>query len=582
MNNIHGYDQRNVRRCAIYTRKSSEEGLEQAFNSLDAQREACAAYIDSQKHEGWRALPVCYDDGGFSGGSMLRPALTRLLADIDAGNVDAVVVYKVDRLTRSLADFAKIVETFDARGVSFVSVTQQFNTTSSMGRLTLNVLLSFAQFEREVTGERIRDKFAASRKKGMWMGGTVPLGYDVRERKLVINPEEAQLVCWIYRRYAELGNVTSLQQELDARGARSKARTSRSGKKSGGSRFYRGALYTILHSRLYRGEVSYGEQVYRGEHQAIVEDALWDQVQARLVQSNQARRDGIEAAEPSPLAGLLYDPHGKRFTPTHAVKNGKRYRYYVSQAVIRKRGTRQDRPMRLPAGEIESLVSRRLQKFLASAHEMLDLVAVNMESVEERERLLMGAADYGQRWSTLAPLEQRMFLRGALSRIVVHEDRLALMVSVPRLHALLLGAVNAVPRRSPPAQDDEATLWVEATLGRCGGEVRLVIPPQTLPGLAQARPNAALIRSVALAHSWYDRLLAGEARLQQTFCKEMGVKKNYVSRLLRHAFLAPDIVEAILAGRQPSLVTLDKLLRNLPMQWEAQRRILGFPPVGAR
>src|SRR5258706_297056 len=239
-------------RCAVYPRKSSEEGLEQAFNSLHAQREACEAFIRSQRHEGWSCLPQAYDDGGRSGGNMERPALQQLLAEIREGKVDVVVVYKIDRLTRSLADFAKIVETFDAKGVSFVSVTQQFNTTTSMGRLTLNVLLSFAQFEREVTGERIRDKIAASKMKGMWMGGVPPLGYAVRERKLVINPAEAERVRWIYRRYAELGNVSSLKQELDQHGYVSKARTSRNGKTTGGNRFYRGALYTILHSRLYR------------------------------------------------------------------------------------------------------------------------------------------------------------------------------------------------------------------------------------------------------------------------------------------------------------------------------------------
>jgi DNA invertase Pin-like site-specific DNA recombinase len=262
-------------RCAIYTRKSSEEGLEQAFNSLDAQREACEAYVRSQKHEGWSLLPDFYDDGGISGGTMERPALKRLLADIEAGRVDTVVVYKVDRLTRSLSDFSKIVSVFDARGVSFVSITQQFNTTTSMGRLTLNMLLSFAQFEREVTGERIRDKVAASKKKGMWMGGVVPLGYEVKDRKLIIHEAEAETVRFIYRRYTELGSVRLLAEDLKAQGIRGKAPVSPGGEVSSeGSILARGALYRILSNRLYRGEVHLQGSHYPGEHLPVVDEEL--------------------------------------------------------------------------------------------------------------------------------------------------------------------------------------------------------------------------------------------------------------------------------------------------------------------
>jgi len=262
------------RRCAIYTRKSSEEGLEQDFNSLDAQREACEAYIRSQRHEGWHCLPAMYDDGGISGATLERPALQRLLSDIEAGSVDAVVVYKVDRLTRSLADFAKIVEVFDTKGVSFVSVTQQFNTTSSMGRLTLNMLLSFAQFEREVTGERIRDKIAASKKRGMWMGGCAPLGYDVKEKKLIVNESEAQRVRHIYRRYAALGSVRTLKAELERDAIRSKSRVDRFGRRFGDKPLARGALYLMLQNRLYRGEVVHKAMSYPGEHAAIIDATL--------------------------------------------------------------------------------------------------------------------------------------------------------------------------------------------------------------------------------------------------------------------------------------------------------------------
>src|SRR3954462_11822795 len=280
------------RRCAIYTRKSSEEGLEQDFNSLHAQREACDAYIKSQKHEGWRPLSTHYDDGGYSGGSIERPALRRLLADIHAKRIDVVVVYKVDRLTRSLADYAKIVEVFDASGVSFVSVTQAFNTTTSMGRLTLNVLRSFAQFEREVTGERIRDKIAALKKKGMWMGGMPPLGYTVENRKLVIVEPEAESVRDIFRRYAELGSVRLLQQDLAARGITGKSWVSTSGRCWGGKPIGRGTLYLILQNRLYRGEIAHKDKVYPGEHPAIVDAVLWDAVQARLAENAVERGTG--------------------------------------------------------------------------------------------------------------------------------------------------------------------------------------------------------------------------------------------------------------------------------------------------
>jgi site-specific DNA recombinase len=302
-------------RCAIYTRKSSEEGLEQAFNSLDAQREACAAFVISQKHEGWVVLSTLYDDGGFSGGTMDRPARQRLLTDIRADQVDVVVVYKIDRLTRSLFDFAKIVEAFDARGVSFVSITQQFNTTTSMGRLTLNVLLSFAQFEREVSDERICDKITASKKKGMWMGGLPSLGYDVQNRKLVVNKEEAGTVVHIFRRYVQLRSVRALRAELDAAGIRSKRRILADGTPLGGQKLSRGALYLMLQNRIYRGEITHKGNAYPGEHPAIIEKELWDEVQVVLAENRVDRTTGADAKQPSLLAGLIFDENGEQLTP---------------------------------------------------------------------------------------------------------------------------------------------------------------------------------------------------------------------------------------------------------------------------
>ncbi|NLH80187.1 MAG: recombinase family protein [Phyllobacteriaceae bacterium] len=323
-----------VVRCAVYTRKSSEEGLEQSFNSLDAQREACEAYVASQKSEGWIVLPQMYDDGGISGGTMDRPTLQRLLADVAAGLVDTVVVYKVDRLTRSLGDFAKIVEVFDAASVSFVSVTQSFNTTTSMGRLTLNMLLSFAQFEREVTGERIRDKIAASKAKGMWMGGRPPLGYEVRERKLEIVEAEAETVRHIFTRYAELGSVLDLRDELAAVGITAKRHVSAAGNATGGGTLGRGALYHLLQNRLYRGEIDHKGTIHPGEHEAIVDQDLWDRVQAVLAENLVERAVRSDAASPSLLAGLVRDQDGIPLTPMHANKTGRRYRYYVSHDLI--------------------------------------------------------------------------------------------------------------------------------------------------------------------------------------------------------------------------------------------------------
>src|SRR5438046_876860 len=359
-------------RCAIYTRKSSEEGLDQEFNSLAAQREACEAFIRSQQHEGWTSARTLYDDGGFSGGNMERPALQRLLADMRAGRIDIVVVYKVDRLTRSLADFARLVELFDAQGVSFVSVTQQFNTTSSMGRLTLNVLLSFAQFEREVTGERIRDKIAASKKKGMWMGGNVPLGYDANERTLVINPAEAETVRRIFALYRELGCVRRVKEEADRLGLRTKCSTTANGAERGGKPFSRGHLYTLLSNPIYTGQIAHKGELYLGQHPALIDDESWSAVRDQLAANTSDHRRKAKAVEPSLLAGLLVDARGERFTPSHAVKKGRRYRYYISTALITDVGTDRAQGWRLAAREIEEAVIRILVGALTNPASLVD------------------------------------------------------------------------------------------------------------------------------------------------------------------------------------------------------------------
>ncbi len=407
-------------RCAIYTRKSSEEGLEQEFNSLDAQRESCAAFIRSQIHEGWSMVQTRYDDGGFSGGRLERPALQRMMSDIHAKKIDVVVVYKVDRLTRSLSDFAKIVEIFDTNAVSFVSITQQFNTTTAMGRLTLNVLLSFAQFEREVTGERIRDKIAASKKKGMWMGGVVPLGYDVKDRQLVINNREAETVRYIFQRYVDLGSVSGLKEQLDAEGIVSKPRKNSNARLRGAKPMGRGMLYHLLHNRLYLGEITHKGEPYPGRHEAIVDRALWDQAQLSLDANRTDHKIGTHAKNPSLLAGLLYDDSGERMSPSHAVKNGKRYRYYVSQSLIRQPKRMATGGRRIPAGDIEELMGTQVRTFLDDEGQVANAIRVYITDAPRQRYALEKARQLASRWDDGTPAERRGMLLQLIKRIEVH------------------------------------------------------------------------------------------------------------------------------------------------------------------
>src|ERR1700738_134389 len=475
-------------RCAIYTRKSSEEGLEQEFNSLQAQREACEAFIDSQRHEGWVCQRAAYDDGGFSGATLDRPALQRLLADITAGRVDTVVVYKIDRLTRSLADFAKIVEILDARGASFVSVTQQFNTTTSMGRLTLNVLLSFAQFEREVIGERIRDKMAASKQKGMWMGGVPPFGYRAQDRKLIIVDSEAEIVRFIFRRYAELGSVRLLKDELEARSIQSKLRTSASGRISGGKPFARGPLYLILQNRIYRGEIVHNKQSHLGEHEPIIDQPLWDAVQAQLASNAAQHNDGGKTRPPSLLVGMLFDGDGNRMTPGHAVRKDTRYRYYVSRSLITKDRTETSAGLRIAAAEIQNLVSSRVHRWLLDPGSIYKSTSARLTDASMQQRLVARAADIGKSWPELPVARKRAVLTALIVRIEVSVDQIDIHLRPLRLSALL--DLPATP--SQGVKDDEIELLsVPARLRRSGREIRMVIYGTDS---FVAKPDARLIK----------------------------------------------------------------------------------------
>jgi DNA invertase Pin-like site-specific DNA recombinase len=565
-------------RCAIYTRKSSDEGLEQAFNSLDAQREACAAFVLSQKHEGWSVLSTLYDDGGYSGGTLDRPALQRLLADIAEAKVDVVVVYKIDRLTRSLFDFAKIVEAFDARGVSFVSITQQFNTTTSMGRLTLNVLLSFAQFEREVAGERIRDKIAASKKRGMWMGGLPPLGYDVRDRKLVVNEEEAQTVLHIFRRYVELRSVRALKVELDAAGICSKHRTFADGTVYGGHKLSRGALYLMLQNRIYRGEITHKGNAYPGEHKAIVDKALWDMVEAVLAENRINRTKGADAKYPSLLAGLVFDDSGERLTPTHAVKKGTRYRYYVSRSLIT--GTAKDHSQgrRIPAGNLENLVMGRLLAFLGDEGAMLSAISDAEENGAEQKRLIARGRQISGEFPTLTPDAIRSILLTLISRIDIRAEHVEIGVYRPRLYDLIQ-ARSLEPFSADPAPashpGDSLKLKVKARLQRVGREMKLVV--HNAEDRAAADPG--LLRIVARAHDFQERLIQDPDVTVPAIASQERLTIGYLSRLLRLPSLAPDIVTAIINGKHPPELIAKRLMRlalKLPTDWAEQRKLLGF------
>jgi site-specific DNA recombinase len=399
-------------RCAIYTRKSSEEGLDMEFNSLDAQREACEAYIASQKSEGWVATRERYDDGGFSGGTLDRPGLKQLLADTDDGLIDVVVVYKIDRLSRSLMDFSKLVEVFDRNGVTFVSVTQSFNTTTSMGRLTLNILLSFAQFEREVIGERIRDKVAASRKRGIWMGGYVPLGYDVQDRKLVVNDTEAASVRRIFERFVQLGSATVLARDLRREGFRNKQ----------GTLIDKGYLYRLLNNRVYRGEALHKGKAYPGEHDAIIDADLWERVHAILQESPRKRANNSRAQTPALLKGLIFSDTGAAMTPTSTKKGGKLYRYYVSMDVIRNRETGEENaPLRLAAGMVEDAVVTEVRRILQTPEVVTQvLAALKREGGGASEADAIAALhEFNALWSQLFPAEQARIIQLLVRRVTV-------------------------------------------------------------------------------------------------------------------------------------------------------------------
>ena len=599
-----------VRRCAVYTRKSTEDGLEQDFNSLHAQREACEAYVRSQAGEGWKLLPDLYDDGGFSGGNMDRPALARLLADIEAQKIDTIIVYKVDRLTRSLADFSRIVDVLDAHDVSFVSITQQFNTTTSMGRLTLNMLLSFAQFEREVTGERIRDKIAASKRKGMWMGGFVPLGYEPDGRTLTINEEEAGTVRKVFELYLELGNVRHVKQAADDLGLTTKVRRSNNGKaggseaggkprgdgrdgivihmsngaapdagrqavgegdaspvtkrSAGGRPLSRGYIYKLLGNPLYVGCIAHKGEIHEGLHPAIIDRATWEAVQQRLI-SNRGRKRSIPTrkTEPSPLMGKLFDADGLPLTPSHAVKSGRRYRYYVSRHLVN--GTvgenTTDSGWRLPAREIERITADAITALISNPARLAEAARDSDIPADWIGELLSRvSADQQTNRSTRTQITTDSL--NLAERVVLGTDQIKITLG--------LSSMTGTP-------DTTITHSIPTCIRRRGVEMRLVLDDPD-KGEAPANPDPRLIRCVVQAHAWFNDLKLGRVATLSDIARSEGVSDRHISQVLPLAFLAPDITEAILAGRQPPELTAETLIKriDLPLHWDDQRAMLGF------
>jgi site-specific DNA recombinase len=526
-------------RCAIYTRKSTEHNLDLEFNSLDAQREACEAYIKSQAHEGWRLIPSRYDDGAFSGASLDRPALQRLLAEVRSGKIDIIVVYKVDRLTRSLADFAKLVELFDQHSVSFVSVTQSFNTTSSMGRLTLNLLLSFAQFEREVIGERVRDKIAASKRKGIWVGGPVPLGYASINKKLVVVPEEAETVRLIFRRYLEVGSIRTLMQSLERKGIRTKRQVGSNGQTRGGIRFGVGPLAHLLRNRFYIGEVVYRGKIHRGEHEPIVDQALFQAVQTRLTASAMARQLRLRGS-PAILAGRIFDDRGNRMTPTHTNKNGARYRYYVSHAILQKRTDEAGSVSRVPAPEIEGLVVKALG-----------------------ERFGVGG-DHNEPTDT----DDRNLIERQLDRVVIKAQAVEIYLVDSSGNRQGSSAGNCKSTGRP-----ETTITVPWSAAPFADAKGVLHSPSPHPTLSSAT-REALLGAVAKARIWIEELVDGRVASFAEIAEREGKVERYIRLLAPLAFVSPRIISAIMDGSAPADLTVTGLAQPLSHSWSDQQRII--------
>jgi DNA invertase Pin-like site-specific DNA recombinase len=565
-------------RCAVYTRKSTDEGLDSDFNSLDAQREAGEAYVQSQRQEGWVLLPDRYDDGGYSGGSLERPALQRLLRDVETGRIDCIVVYKVDRLSRSLMDFSRLVETFDRHKVAFVSVTQHFNTTDSMGRLTLNILLSFAQFEREIITERIRDKIAAAKKRGKRCGGVPVLGYDLVEGKLVVNPKEAKLVNHLFESFLRIGSTTILAHQLNEQGHRTKSWTTKKNVERKGGLWNKAHLYRLLHNRVYLGDVTHKGQSYKGEHLGIIEQTLWDKVHSILAKNHHARSARTKAETPALLKGLIRCGHCQTSMGiTFTRKAGRMYRYYLCQNVSK--GGYGACPVKsLSAGEIERVVVDRLRNVLRDPGIVARIGRV-AEPPVGAEEIRQALLNIDELWDELFPGEQARIVEILVEGVTVEEQEMTITFRANGLRSLALESqgVEGAPMAAP---GDPITVCVPMQFKRRGGRKEIIVPEQDEPSVeVVAAPQEPLVLALAQARRWQEMLDAGRYETVEALARRMKVSTTYAARILRLNHLAPDIVQAILGGREPSGLSLTLLGRALPAAWEEQRAQLGFPPV---
>jgi DNA invertase Pin-like site-specific DNA recombinase len=557
-------------RCAIYTRKSTEDGLDQEFNSLDAQFEACRAYILSQRHEGWSLLNERYDDGGFSGGNLERPGLKQLLGDVASRKVDIIVIYKVDRLTRSLADFAKIVDVLDGVGASFVSITQSFNTTTSMGRLTLNMLLSFAQFEREVTSERIRDKIAASKRKGLWMGGPVPLGYEIQDRKLVVNEAEAETVRHIMRRYCELDSVRELVAELRRDGVVSKVQKRVSGPHRGGIPFARGALYHLLKNRIYLGEIVHKGSAYPGEHSPIVPVELWDRVQATLAERGTSTGAKARGARPSLLAGLVYDDLGRPMVPSHTTKGPRSYRYYVTRPDL----VGHMPATRVAAHDVERAVRTTIAEFLDDREPVEKLIEAETLDVRQACRSFETAASLAATLREAPAAECIASIRQLLRKVTISGCEISVDLDRRGLILALYGDAA-----DPHAGGEVIRLTSKAVSTRHRRELKLITPSAMEGEREVAWSDNKLIRLMADAYAARQLVDRSPDKPLSRIAAEEKRCRSHLTALIALSCLAPDVVTAIVEGRQPEPLNRRILMRALlPFDWERQRAALGLAP----
>lgn len=528
-------------RCAIYTRKSSEEGLEQDFNSLDAQREACEAYIKSQMHEGWVLLDKQYNDGGYSGGTMERPAFKELLKDIENDEVDIVVVYKVDRLTRSLMDFSKIIDVFDRHETSFVSITQQFNTTTSMGRLTLNILLSFAQFEREVTGERIRDKIAASKKKGMWMGGKVPLGYSKEDKKLVIYNEDAQKVQTLFEKYLELKSVPKLMQYLKENEIKTKT----------DKYFSKGQLYHLLANKIYIGKITHKDKIYDGEHEAIICDDFFEKVQKLLYENKVDKTCGVKSSSNSLLAGLIYDDLGNKMTPSHSNSHGRRYRYYISRAL--KNNEETGSVSKIPAGEVEKFVIETTKEFLQDKKQIQKIVSEY--KISKQNKLIYIAQD-------IQDYSEPKLIRAIIHKIMVSKILIEITYNETSIKKVLNALANNQEIVVPDKNEDLTPIIISKNIKITQSSRNDNILILNAKEYDTPEPNPYLVNAIVKSFYYHKQIQSGKTI--EDLQTEEGLKDSkYIRNIMNLKYISPELTEQILNGTQPQELSLQKLISNI-------------------